>query len=123
VVENAGTTLRLQIGGEVVRVSSDRITPAPRPTTITTLSPANTPPSSDNSGSEVTPRSILRSSHAPRRAHTVQFSVPPMAVPNNPELVIDHLVDAEAGMFRVRWLGYAETEDTWEPEGEYSSSL
>jgi Chromo (CHRromatin Organisation MOdifier) domain len=117
VVENAGTTLRLQIGDEVVHVSSDRVTPAPRPTTITTSSPATTPPSSDNSGSEVTTRSILRSPHTPRRGHPVRFSVPPTAVPNNPELLIDRLVDAEAGMFLVRWLGYSETEDTWKPEG------
>jgi hypothetical protein len=109
VVENAGTTLRLQIGDEVVRVSSDRVTPAPRPTTITKSSPANTPPSSDNSGSEVTPRSILRSPHAPRRGHLVRFSVTPTAVPNNPEFVIDRMVDAEASMVRVRWLVYAET--------------
>jgi Chromo (CHRromatin Organisation MOdifier) domain len=50
----------------------------------------------------------------------VRFSVPLTAVPNNPEFVIDRVVDAEAGMFRVRWLGYAETEDTWEPEGNIS---
>jgi Chromo (CHRromatin Organisation MOdifier) domain len=47
----------------------------------------------------------------------VRFSVPPTDVPNNPEFVIYRLVDAEAGMFRVRWLGFAETEDRWEPEG------
>jgi Chromo (CHRromatin Organisation MOdifier) domain len=36
VVENAGTTFRLQIGDEVVRISSDRITRAPSPVTLDT---------------------------------------------------------------------------------------
>jgi hypothetical protein len=43
VVENAGTTFRLKIGGETVRVSSDRVTRAPSrsdPPTVDDGSPA-----------------------------------------------------------------------------------
>jgi hypothetical protein len=48
VFENAGTTFRLRIGAEDVRVSSDRVTPAPR----RELSP---PPEGNPTSSEPVP--------------------------------------------------------------------
>ena len=42
----------------------------------------------------------------------MRFSVPSPDITDYPDFVIDLLFDADAGMFRVRWLCYSETEDT-----------
>jgi hypothetical protein len=80
-MENAGTTFRLHIGAEDVRVSSDRVTPAPR----RELSP---PPEGNPTSSEPvppvpvdgTPSSppIYRSEGQPRRPgkRKVHFDLP-----------------------------------------------
>jgi hypothetical protein len=138
VVENAGNTLRLHIGEETVRVSSDRVTPVPR-----------TEETSDEAGSDSTtrpaqervpvdrvrperrqtpesrPRSILRSPQTPRNPHRVRFrssfsESPPPDVQGfeDREYIIDRVVDADmqGRFYRIRWLGYEEKDDTWEPE-------
>jgi transposase InsO family protein len=138
VVENAGTTLRLQIGEETVRVSSDRVTPAPRteetsdevdsyrPTRPSReRDPVNREQPESQSPPEPRPRSILRSSQSPRNPHRVRFRSTPSELSSpdpqdfeDREYVIDRVVDADAQgrLYRVRWLGYEEEEDTWEPE-------
>ena len=126
VVENAGTNFRLRIGDETVRVSSDRVTPAPvRETSISpedrpTVTPSPPSPVSlplDTDGPiRVGPTPNNGSSRSPRRVRfTVQESDPPS------EYVVDRIIDAamdEGGhvLYRTRWMGYGEGEDTWQEE-------
>ena len=126
VIENAGTTFRLRIGDETVRVSSDRVTPAPvRETSISPEDRPNVTPSPpspvslplDTDGPiRVGPTPNNRSSRSPRRVRfTVQESDPPS------EYVVDRIIDAamdEGGhvLYRTRWMGYGEGEDTWQEE-------
>jgi hypothetical protein len=109
VVENAGETLRLRIQDETVRVSSDRVTRAPSrvtdpqaPPHPVTPSPSEDPP---------TPQSCSGT----RR---VRFANEPTVMG---EFVVDRVVDAamdEGGqvLYRIRWMGYQEEEDTWQEE-------
>ena len=126
VIENAGTTFRLRIGDETVRVSSDRVTPAPvRETSISPEDRPNVAPSPpspvslplDTDGPiRVGPTPNNGSSRSPRRVRfTVQESDPPS------EYVVDRIIDAamdEGGhvLYRTRWMGYGEGEDTWQEE-------
>jgi Chromo (CHRromatin Organisation MOdifier) domain len=136
VLENAGATFRLRIGAEDVRVSYDRVTPAPR----RELSP---PPEWDPPSSvpvpptpvDETPSSppIYRSEGQPHRPGKRKFHFDPTSStearrPSSPdgastqgEFVVEKLVDfGEAAdgtrLYRVRWLGYEASADTWEPE-------
>jgi hypothetical protein len=125
VLENAGATVRLRKGAEDVRVSSDRVTPAPR----RELSP---PPEGNPTSSEPVPPapvdgtpsspSIYRSEGQPRRTgkRKVHFDLPtPSKEARKPssqigsstqgEFVVEKLVDfGEAAdgarLYRVRWL-------------------
>lgn len=70
VVENAGTTFRLQIGDEVVRVSSDRVTRAPSPVNPDTepRSPVSlesiSAPACAEEGSQTSPLGVQTESHS-----------------------------------------------------------
>jgi transposase InsO family protein len=93
VVKTDGHTLVLQQGETQVRVSSDRITPAPAPPS--TLSP-RTP--MEDPGSQTTPR----------------------GEEDEPEYVVERIVGAKqladgSLHYKVRWYGYYPEEDTWEP--------
>jgi hypothetical protein len=90
VESNDGRTLLLRIGDESVRVSSDRITRAPRS--------VNTTPNGDS----------LETARTTTPDATDEYVV---------ERVVDH-ADAPGGgrLYRVRWFGYGEDEDTWENE-------
>jgi hypothetical protein len=122
VVENAGTTLRLSIGDEVVRVSSDRVTRAPT-RTVTPIPP----PTPENSTDPVTPvpaTGTNETSQKPRSPRRVRFALPEVTPdPPDREYVVDRLVDAEMNdrgriRYQVRWLGYDPMEDTWEYKEE-----
>jgi Chromo (CHRromatin Organisation MOdifier) domain len=125
VVENAGTTLRLCIGEETVRVSSDRVMRAPtRPTPSiptstpeTPSDPVTTPPAREK---DAVPR---KPKPPPRR---VRFYLPEVISdlgPREKGYVADRLVDAQMNdmgqiLYQVRWLGYDPAEDTWEEKDE-----
>jgi Chromo (CHRromatin Organisation MOdifier) domain len=124
VVENAGNTFRLRIGDETVRVSSDRVTPAPvrespicpenRPNVSPTM-PVSLPLDTDGPiPDDFTPNH--GGSRSPRR---VCFTLPEPDPPS--EYVADRIVDAamdEGGhvLYRTRWMGYGEGDDTWQVE-------
>jgi hypothetical protein len=124
VTENAGTTLRLCIGDETVRVSSDRVTRAPTrhhpsistPTPETSSDPATTPPACEEDA-------VPRKSKPPRRD---RFALPEVIHdpgPTEKEYVVDRLVDAQMNdmgqiLYQVRWLGYDPADDTWEEKDE-----
>jgi Chromo (CHRromatin Organisation MOdifier) domain len=108
VLENAGETFRLRIGGETVRVSSDRVTPAP----IQVEDPQQSPDSASP------PQNTTRVSYPSSNRRRVRFSdeINPLA-----EFVVERIVDAamdERGsiLYRIRWLGYKDFEDTWQGE-------
>jgi Chromo (CHRromatin Organisation MOdifier) domain len=124
VVENAGTTLRLCIGDETVRVSSDRVTRAPTrpnlstptPTPETPSDPVTTPPTREKDA-------VPRKSKPPRRVRFALPEVIPDPGPREKEYVVDRLVDAQINdrcqiLYQVHWLGYDPAEDTWEEKEE-----
>jgi Chromo (CHRromatin Organisation MOdifier) domain len=127
VAENAGTTLRLYIGDETVRVSSDRVTRAPkRPTpSIPTLAPeipsdpVTTPLAREKDA-------VPRKPKPPRR---IRFALPEVIRdlgPRENEYVFDRLVDTQMNdmgqiLYQVRWLGYDPADDTWEEKDELPS--
>ena len=128
VVENDGHTFRLQMGPDTVRVSSDRITPAPPPTGATPLQAGQQGSSSElpSTISVNSPRQPGNTSgtigSAPRHKR-VHWS-PEVEDPRlrQEEYVVDRIVDvgrdAQGGkMYRVRWFGYLPEDDTWESEG------
>jgi Chromo (CHRromatin Organisation MOdifier) domain len=109
VVENAGETLRLRIQDETVRVSSDLVTRAP--SRVYGPEPSPRPETSSPSEDLLTPQS--RSG-----TRRVRFANDPTVMG---EFVVDRIVDAamnEGGqvMYRIRWMGYQEEEDTWQEE-------
>jgi Chromo (CHRromatin Organisation MOdifier) domain len=123
VVENAGTTLRLCIGDETVRVSSDRVTRAPTrptpsiPTSTPEISsdPVTTPPAREKDAVSRKPKSPPEGFYLPE--------VIPDPGPREKEYVVDRLVDAQMNdmgqiLYQVRWLGYDPAEDTWEEKYE-----
>jgi hypothetical protein len=139
-LENADATFRLRIVAEDVRVSSDRVTPAPRRELY--QPPEGNPKSSDpvpplqSTGPLVHRPPIYRSEGQPRRPGKmkVRFDLPtpskearrpssPDGASKHGDFVVEKLVEVwEAAdgtrLYRVRWLGYEANEDTWEPESE-----
>ena len=126
VLENAGETFRLRIGGETVRVSSDRVTRAPvreesvhhedHPNPIPSQVAPTPVPSATEDSPPVVPIPVPRPTRPPRR---VRFTLPEPDPPS--EYVVDKLVDAamdEGGhiLYRTRWMGYTELDDTWQEE-------
>jgi hypothetical protein len=117
-MENCGTTLRLNIGDEVVLVSSDRVTRAPnrtqprqQPRTLETLAePAELTQTSETDPPNPSPR-------VPKK---VRFSLPEVSSEGSEqEYVVDRVVDAQMNdkgrvLYQVRWFGYNPSEDTWE---------
>ena len=94
VESNDGRTMLLRIGGESVRVSSDRITRAPRSTLPT--------PEGDSDDTPSTPVPT------PAPDGTEEYVV---------ERIVGHAEEPGGGrLYRVRWYGYGEDEDTWEKE-------
>jgi hypothetical protein len=127
VVENAGTTIRLCIGDETVRVSSDRVTraptrptpPVPTSTPETPSDPVTTPPACEKDA-------VPRKPKSPRRVRFALPEVIPDPGPREKEYVVDRLVDAQMNdmgqiLYQVRWLGYDPAEDTWEDKDELPS--
>jgi Chromo (CHRromatin Organisation MOdifier) domain len=124
VAENAGTTLRLCIGDETIRVSSDRVTRAPtRPTPSVPTSTPETPSDPVTTPSARENNAVSRKPKSPRR---VRFALPeffPDPGPREKEYVVDRLVDAQINdmgqiIYQVRWLGYDPADDTWEKKDE-----
>jgi hypothetical protein len=126
VVENAGETFRLRIGEETIRVSSDRVTKAPvRDNNLDQEDHANptpsplapTPlPSASEDERPVVPPPVPRTARPDRR---VRFTLPEPETPS--EYVVDKLVDAAMNdgghvLYRTRWMGYNEEDDTWQEE-------
>jgi Chromo (CHRromatin Organisation MOdifier) domain len=108
VVENDDHTLLLRVDRDLIRVSSDRITPAPfpLPEIEAHLSLGNRPdvlPSEDEvSLQPVDPE--IEASHDPE----------------GEEYVVERLVglrrEADGSeSYKVRWFGYSRDEDTWQP--------
>ena len=143
VLENAGHTLRLQVGLDAIRVSSDRVTPAPGHQG-TQQDPVVVPESRESPAQEPDPVTEMRASQRPvvagpgrtperwrkegasatQKPNRVRFDIPSdCPTPRSrEEYVIDRLVDVEQDVqgktfYRVRWLGYKPEEDTWEWEG------
>jgi Chromo (CHRromatin Organisation MOdifier) domain len=119
VVENAGHTLRLQVGPDVVRVSSDRVTPAP-PISRNAAVEDETTPTVDPAPVAAPDRVVDKGERTPKKR--VQW-VPGMAdqARSREEYVVEKIVDeaqnADGGkLYRVRWMGYKPEEDTWEKE-------
>jgi hypothetical protein len=122
VLENAKHALRLQIGDEQVRISSDSVTKAPS----REFNPVETPPASSTPS---VPPALSPTDGIPRsqrRKKTVRFLLPEPEVER--DYVIERIVDAQSDnagqpLYRVRWMGYNPEEDTWEPEGNLPSHL
>jgi hypothetical protein len=136
VLENAGTTFLLRIGGDDIRVSSDRATLGPRREsppleevqihTMRLGSPGDAMPDALTVGTRAETR-------PPRQKKKVRINLPlpsrearesPVAdtAPNEAEFVVDKLVDygesADGNrLYRLRCLGYEARDDNWEPEG------
>jgi hypothetical protein len=118
VMENCGTTQRLSIGDEVVRVSLDRVTRAPtraqprqHPRVQETLvDPADLPPTRE----KLPPTPPAR---VPRKARFALLEVSPHSTTQ--EYVVDRVVDAHMNdkgrvLCQVRWFCYNPSKDTWE---------
>jgi hypothetical protein len=99
VIENVGETFRLRIGGETIRVSSDRVTTAPiRENNLDQEDPPNPTPSplaptpilsASEDTPPVVPLPVPRTTRPNRR---VRFTLPEPDPPS--EYVVDKLVDA-----------------------------
>jgi hypothetical protein len=140
IVENAGHTFRLQVGSDIIRVSSHRVTPAP-PSSLNTPPRENAPPkvctqtpSSGDAGVEETPPKGKETEPGNGNGE-LSSAKPPPEVPSRktvrwaPDVVerarsreeyaIERVVDSGYGedgviLYRVRWVGYSPGEDTWE---------
>jgi hypothetical protein len=96
VVENAGTTLRLCIGDETVRVSSDRVTRAPKRSKPLTPTPTPETPSDPVTPPPAREKDVVSSKPKPP-PRRVRFALPeviPDPGPRENEYVIDRLVNA-----------------------------
>jgi transposase InsO family protein len=94
VLNNDGHTFLLQLGDQEVRISSDRITPAPTPRTEMEIpaTQGDIQPITENSTDDT----------------------------EEPEYVFEKIVGARRESdgslrYRIRWYGYGRDEDTWEP--------
>jgi Chromo (CHRromatin Organisation MOdifier) domain len=88
VESNDGRTMLLRIGDDSVRISSDRITRAPR-------SVSDDPPEG-------------QAPYTPTPVESDEYVV---------ERIVEHGEGPQGGrLYRVRWYGYGEEDDTWEPE-------
>jgi Chromo (CHRromatin Organisation MOdifier) domain len=128
VVENAGHTFRLQMGLDVIRISSDRVTPAP-PNSIdnqprsTAFDATGGPPTSDP-GPVSPPVVEPETPNAPRQRKVARKRVhwapeTETRARTRDEYVIERIVDSGVGedgamVYRVRWVGYSPEEDSWQ---------
>jgi hypothetical protein len=130
VVENAGTTLRLCIGDETVRVSSDRVTRAP--TRYTPSLPTSTPETP--SDPVITPPArgkdaVPRKSKTPPEGLGLPFlRESPIRVREtrntwSTDLWMHKMKYMGQILYQVRWLGYDPAEDTWEEKTNYQVTL
>jgi Chromo (CHRromatin Organisation MOdifier) domain len=119
VVDKDDHTLLLRMGDHLIRVSSDRITPAPtpRPTSVGDPQP----------GSAVKPackdigRATMESDRDDSRLADASKE-------DDVEYVIDRIVGVRresdgTHRYRVRWYGYGREDDTWEPEGNLPTPM
>jgi hypothetical protein len=131
VIENAKQTFRLRIGEEIIRVSSVRVTRAPVRENNLYLEDRQNPtpsplaPTSTFSRSEDEPPVVLlpvpRTTRLNRR---VRFTLPEPDPPS--EYMVDKLFGAamsEEGkiLYRTRWMGYIDLDDTWQEEESLST--
>jgi hypothetical protein len=137
VLENAGATFRLRIGAEDVRVSSDRVTPAPRrelsplsegnPTSSEPVPPApvdgtpSSPPIYRSEGQPCRPGNRKVPFYLPTPSKEARRPSSTIGASMQGEFVVEKLVDfGEAAdgarLYRVRWLGNEDNQDTWEHE-------
>ena len=130
VVSNYGNTFLLRIADQLVRVSSDRVTPAPRLNTGE-MTPAAVPSDEDQaeppaSGPE---DPVAAPAKADEPSPDEEFE-PDGGLANNrtadptgedePEYVMEKIVGMKqiptgGHLYKVRWYGYAPADDTWEP--------
>ena len=115
VADNDDQTMLLRTGDHLVRLSSDRTTPAP-----TLRAHSNEITSSPNALELVTVdtgESDIVARHVKKGARLVDESVE-----DEMEYVIDRIVctrqESDGTIrYRIRWYGYNRDADTWEPEG------
>jgi hypothetical protein len=103
VLSNDEQTLLLCMGENFIRVSSDRVTPAPE---------------------QIGPHSEERRTVTPDSTETSE-ATPQEEVP---EYLIEKIVGAkrqndESHLYRIRWYGYGREEDTWEPSHHLPKSM
>ena len=95
VASNDEHTLLLRMGDKFIRVSSDRVTPAPE---------------------QVGPHAEGKEAVSPNSTES-SSTVPPN---EEPEYVVEKIVGTKrqsngSHLYRIRWYGYGREEDTWEP--------
>lgn len=106
VLGSDGHVVILQQGVDEVRVSTDRVTPAPPPAPVSSTPLQSPPPEpAENSGS-----SPVADAQVPDEEKKK----------NEEEYVFEKIVGARVGKngkneYKVRWFGYSRDDDTWEP--------
>jgi hypothetical protein len=115
VADNDDNTMLLRMGDHLVRVSSDRITPAPTPRVQTKEITYSLDVSEPGTVDSDEPDLVAR--HAQKGAHLGEYSVE-----DDVEYVIDRIVGRRQEIdgtirYRVQWYGYNRDADTWELEG------
>jgi Chromo (CHRromatin Organisation MOdifier) domain len=130
VVQTDGRTFLLRIGDDHIRVSSDRVTPAPTPE-------GEEPHAGDrrrvdggvqrgNRPEEIPQRNDLpqgvsvRNEGDTRNAEHLSGNPPEGDQPEADEFVFEKIVGTKMSkdgtiLYRIRWFGYSREDDTWEP--------
>jgi Chromo (CHRromatin Organisation MOdifier) domain len=105
-METDGRTFQIQQGEQKVRISSNRITPAPAPL------------------GEISPETLITPNSSPVSASDDASANEEGNQARHPEgeaeYVIERIVGVRQGAdgklrYRIRWYGYGRDDDTWEP--------
>lgn len=121
VVDNDDHTLLLKMGDHLIRVSSDRITPAPTP-----RAPPSDDPHLGNPMETARGDAALPPNEQPPGSEDTRLR--DTSKEDDVEYVIDRIVGVRqesdgTHRYRVRWYGYNREDDTWEPEGNLPSPM